>query len=428
MPQRDHFYSEQANEIMGMMPRWIIRWGITVIFVIFAGILIGCYFIKYPQTVTAPVVITTLNPPADLVARYEGRIDTIFIPDGQSVVRGQPVALLDNPADYLSVCLIESELKKSAGRDSRTTVNASWLEGEYSLGDLQNAYAAYQQICLAYRQYLNTDYIGHKKRLLEKQIAKNTDYYSQLLKQRRLLDRDMDFQEKSLRRDSLLYSQKVISSADYENSLREMLQKENSRIGFDATLTSTELSIMQTRQQLMELSMQQENESAEYERNLIQARQQLLTAISQWHEKYLLESPIEGRITYINYWSNNQRVQMGDRLASIIPADSLQVLGRMNIPSAGFGKVETGQTVNVKLNGYPYMEYGVLKGHIKSISAVPDGENGYVAEVAFPQGLVTTYRKELQFIQQMDGQAEIITKDMRLIEQFVQPIRAVFER
>ena len=55
------------------------------------GILLGCYFIKYPDTVEAPVVITTLNPPADLYARYDGLIDTLFVADEETV--GQTACL-----------------------------------------------------------------------------------------------------------------------------------------------------------------------------------------------------------------------------------------------------------------------------------------------------------------------------------------------
>ncbi|MDR3287369.1 MAG: HlyD family secretion protein, partial [Prevotellaceae bacterium] len=173
---------------------------------------------------------------------------------------------------------------------------------------------------------------------------------------------------------------------------------------------------------------QQDNETAEYERQLNQHRQQLITQIEQWKYQYLIETPIDGKITFINYWSNNQRVQTGERLASVIPSDSMQIIGRLYIPSAGFGKVEKGQTVNVRLNGYPYMEFGMLKGYIKNISAVPDAEKGYIAEVVFPDGLFTTYKKKLNLIQQMDGKGEIITKDMRLIEQFIQPVRALFDK
>ena len=32
MPQDSNFYSEEAQEILGKIPLWIIRWGITLIF------------------------------------------------------------------------------------------------------------------------------------------------------------------------------------------------------------------------------------------------------------------------------------------------------------------------------------------------------------------------------------------------------------
>ncbi len=41
--------------------------------------------------------------------------------------------------------------------------------------------------------------------------------------------------------------------------------------------------------------------------------------------------------------------------------------------------------------------------------------------------MTTTYKRELPMIQQMDGTAEIITDDMRLIERFVQPVVSLFK-
>jgi hypothetical protein len=49
------FHSEEVQEIMGRQPSWILRWGITVIFGLAAAIILGCYFIKYPQTVSADI-------------------------------------------------------------------------------------------------------------------------------------------------------------------------------------------------------------------------------------------------------------------------------------------------------------------------------------------------------------------------------------
>ncbi len=122
------------------------------------------------------------------------------------------------------------------------------------------------------------------------------------------------------------------------------------------------------------------------------------------------------------------------KLASILPEGTTEVIGRLQVPSAGFGKVQVGQMVHVKLNGYPYMEFGVLRGVIRLLSVVPEQvqtQNGaaivYYAEVLFPQGMKTSYNRELLMIQQMDGSAEIVTEDLRLIERFIQPIISLFK-
>lgn len=426
MPDREQLYSDEANEIMGRMPSWIIRWGITVVFAIFVGILLGCYFIRYPETVTAPIVLTTVNPPADLVVRYDGLIDSIYVRDGQYVKPGTVVAVIANPADYRVVEKIGRRLTASVRRPFTELVAGDWLDEEYELGALQAYYADFRSRCLDYRHYLAAGRIAEKRRLLEQQIAKNREYYDRLRLQHGYIREELRYERNSLRRDSLLMAEHVISSADYETSMRSMLQKQGSEAAFNATLASTELNIIQSEQQLIELAIQQEDEVAEYERSLSKSREELLAQIAAWKSTYVLEAPVGGRVTLINYWNGNQHVSVGEKLASIVPAERMEVLGRMHVPSSGFGKVEVGQGVNVKLNGYPYMEFGVMKGVIRTISAIPDGEKGYVVEVIFPNGMTTSYNKELMLIQRMDGEGEIITKEMRLIERFIQPIRALF--
>ena len=138
--------------------------------------------------------------------------------------------------------------------------------------------------------------------------------------------------------------------------------------------------------------------------------------------------------TFVKYWNKNQYINVGAKVASIIPTNDARIIGRIQIPSVGFGKVQVGQNVNIKLNGFPYMEFGVLKGKINSLSAVPEQiqtTNGnsivYMAEVSFEEGLKTSYNKDLPMIQQMDGTAEVITEDMRLISRFINPIISLFK-
>ncbi|MFM8832546.1 MAG: secretion protein HlyD, partial [Cytophagales bacterium] len=56
------------------MPGWLLRWGITLIFVLFLGLLAISWFIKYPDVIKATVVVTTNPAPINLVSRTSGKI------------------------------------------------------------------------------------------------------------------------------------------------------------------------------------------------------------------------------------------------------------------------------------------------------------------------------------------------------------------
>lgn len=434
MPQVNDIHCEEIQLIMGHAPSWVVRCGVTIIFCIFAITVIACYFIKYPQTVTAPILITTINPPSDLPARYDGLLDTVCVSNGDTVHAGDVIAIFSTSADYRDIVFVDSLLRGGDTIVYKHLVHTPWLEEQYELGELQSSWTDFIRKCRDYRDYLDIDYVGHKRRLLEAQVTKNTEYYEQLQMQRTLLATDLSYGSRMLERDSLLFSEAVISEADYEATIQDQLSKRNIQISFDATLTSTELSILKMRQQLVELALNSANEQAEYERVIEQSRQQLLADIAQWREQYVITSPIDGRVSLQQYWSCNQYVTKGEILASVVPEGKLTVIGRMQVSSANFGKVQAGQKVIVKLNGFPYMEFGVLYGKVHSIAEVPElhqTSNGinalYTVDVLFPSDLCTTYQCELPLIQQMDGTGEIVTEDMRLIEQFILPIVSLFK-
>ena len=88
MPERKNiegFHSEPVQEIMGTIPSWITRWGITVIFGVFVVFFIGCCLIRYPQTIVSPIVITSSIPPSRITARFSGLLDTVAVGNGGKV-------------------------------------------------------------------------------------------------------------------------------------------------------------------------------------------------------------------------------------------------------------------------------------------------------------------------------------------------------
>ncbi|MNY58537.1 hypothetical protein D3C86_1948840 [compost metagenome] len=87
-----------------------------------------------------------------------------------------------------------------------------------------------------------------------------------------------------------------------------------------------------------------------------------------------------------------------------------------------------GQRVNIRLANFPDREFGVLKGEIKNISLVPDKEGNLLIDVALPNGLKTSYNKQIAFQQEMKGNAEIVTEDLRLIERILYQFKSIFEQ
>ena len=427
---RASFHSEEVQEIMGRQPSWILRWGITVIFAIAAAIILGCYFIKYPQTVSADITLTSDYPPSDLAAKASGILDSVSVANGEKVGQGQLLALISSAARYEDIVYVERML--AAGEVVKVPAKESdryhALES-LRLGDLQRDWVDYLRTCSDYADYLRIDQIGKKKSLLASQIEQAKEYYGILERQRSMIAEEFAYEQKTLTRDSILFKKDVIAEAEYDNTVKAYISKKNSLAGFDASMSSAHLSRLQLEQQILELETQQTVELAEFERRLAQSKESLLGQIALWKEQYAIIAPYAGIVSLQNVWGRGQRVDAGDVIASIAPAGEMKVMGRLKVPSSGFGKVMVGQPVNIKLNGFPYLEFGILKGKVAAISSVPEETPGglaYTVDVELPGGLESTYRKKLPFVQNMDGSADIVTEDLRLIDRFVQPIRSLF--
>lgn len=423
-------HSEPVQEIMGTIPSWTIRWGITVISAVFALIVIGCCIIKYPQTITSTISIISTNPPAELESRYSGIIDTIAVVNGQTVQRGDLIALLRTPAEYEDILAAKSFVEQARDASPSEICDNKLFDTSLALGSLQDKWTELSSLSREYVQYNNLDQIGKRRSLISDQIQKNKEYYDVLLQQRVLIERDTKLQQLSMQRDSVLWDEGLSAQAEYEASQQTYISKLNNLTSFDASLKSTMLNSFMLEQSLNELEIQRQAEEDAFNLRFIRTLSELQAQMANWLETYAVIAPFDGTVSLQDFWGPGQHVNVGDILASVVPDMEMTVEGRIKVSSVGFGRIEKGQTVNVRLNGFPYIEFGILKGVISKISQVPektpDGSVVYNVEVAFPHGLISTYHKTFPFIHDMDGEAEVITQDQRLIAHFIEPIISLF--
>ena len=83
------------------------------------------------------------------------------------------------------------------------------------------------------------------------------------------------------------------------------------------------------------------------------------------------------------------------------------------MPIAGSGKVKPGLRATIKLDNFPFQQFGILTGRVQNISPVPQ-KDYYSVEISVNNTFETTYHKTIPFQQEMQGTANIITEDKRV--------------
>jgi multidrug resistance efflux pump len=412
-------YSEPVREIMGKPPRKIIRWGTTIMLLVFVLFILFAWLIKYPDTIPAPVEITTTNPPVTLVTKITGHIKTLFVKEREQVKAGQLVAVMETTASMNEIELLR-QIVDTVSKPETVLYKSLPLFSE--LGELQVYYGAFLKNLSDFNNYVTNDLYGSKITSLNDEINGIQEYISRLKVKEKLYFENQKIEEKKFKRDSSLYVGKVIPESDLERSHQALL-KENidlQQVRLDHATKTIELA--QKRQQLQEYHITKIDENEKYVSVLRESFLNLRAQIHLWENTYLLISPVEGVVSFTKYWSANQSVVKDEPVVSIVPLNTGSFLGRIELKMQRSGKVKAGQLVNIKLSGYPYLEYGMVRGVVKSKSLVPSGD-AYIIEIELPNGLTTLYGTKLEFNQNMQGTAEIITKDIRLLQKIVNPFR-----
>ena len=419
-------HSEAVQEILGRPPKWLIRSGITIITAVVAILLIGCRFIKFPEILQATITINADHLPAQIKARSSGRIDTLFVIEGDVVQAGSPLAIIENPANYEDVLLLKDVVLKDK-LDSLCMVTHN-----LQLGNIQDSYLSYLQTSNDLRFFVEKDYATELIVSRKKQIEVLEETLLNLGERNRVSADQLSLAKERFDIDSILFSEKAIAKTAYNESKKAFMQQRMSHQSLLNEYDNVKLSLLQSRQAVTELEQNKTEQLNAFDIRLKIARNQLETRIRQWEQDYLLTSPVEGAVALTKYWQRNQNIVSGEVMMSIVPIEASSYFGKLYLSQQGAGKVKTGQKVNIKLNDYPYMEFGFVQVDLSSISLVPYSDatlgNVYALEVGFPDSLITQYGTYIPYRPEMTGIAEIITEDLTVLDRLINPIKAVLKR
>lgn len=413
--------SESVQDILTKPPHWMIRWGNTLIFLILTMILLMSYFIKYPEFVAAPVVVTSQNPPERILSRTNSKIEKIFIKDHQEVNKDEILMVLQSTANYKDVL----KLKKLVDSINPGQIYQFPLQeaSRLKLGELQGDYNAFAKAFQDEKLFSSLQPYAPENVAADQGILETRSRMATTRQQLQLERAKLNLNRESYNRSLTLYNQGVISKTELENERIKFIQAEQNLQSISIQLSQMEESISNLNRTKSGASINSQKDKINYSSQTLQLFEQLRKSLKQWEQNYLIASSTNGIASFQQFWGENQFVKAGDALVSVLPKNKEAIVGRMSVPATNSGKIIQGQKVLIKLDNYRFQEFGIVEGKVQNIALTPDEEGNYYVDVILPKGLQTSYNKNLPFDKEMKGNAEIVTQDLRLIERFFYQMR-----
>ncbi len=417
----------ELEDMLGRVPGWITRNGMILFVILFALLLFGSWVYRYPDKKKARIMVTSVNPPADLKARASGKITGLFVVNNEQVNRGDVLAMIENPASYDDVVQLKESLEflDSLSIDE-VTEDLTELNNE-NLGTIQSHYSIFLKVYRDYMEFKRIDYHQRKIGTSRNELRTQREFTTSLSERSFTQDEAYNLANRQYNRYATLYEEGVVSQEDLEDSRQEMLTELNKRQEIISQLAENNISIARTENQIVELELRQQEEHSGIINTLEESYNNLKASITSWEQTFLLVAPVDGSVTFTTYWSENQNVQVGEKVLTIIPTESGSTIGKISLPLAGAGEVHEGDQVFIQFDNFPHLEYGMVKGYVKNISEVSD-DDFYTVEVELPNGLLSFYGIEIPFSQNMQGNAEILTDKKRLLTRVLNPIRSAISK
>jgi multidrug resistance efflux pump len=417
--------SEEVQDILTKIPHWIIRWGSLVVLVILLLLFLVSWMVKYPDIITTEITITTQIPPEKLVAKTSGKIQIILIDDKEIIYENTPLAVIENTANYKDVFLLKAITDTISLSNSKFPFEK--LQAA-QFGEIENSFAMFQKEYIA--SELNKQLQPYKVESSAQNFeAKQLRERLQLLEgQKEINQSELQLLKTDVERYEKLFKKGVISAQEIEKQRLIYLQAEKNYKSLLSSISQLKSSINELNRSSKTTVINESTTSINLERSVMQSFYQLKKAIKDWELNYVFRSSVKGTVSFLQIWSENQTINAGENMFAIIPSTEKGYIGKVRAVAQNSGKLKIGQKVNIRLANYPDREFGVIEGKLKTISLTPDKEGNLLLDIELPNGLQTSYNKQINFQQEMTGTADIITEDLRLLERLLYQFRDIFRR
>ncbi len=416
---------QEIDDLIGNPPGCLLRSGITVVALVVVTIIGLSAFIRYPDKVVATGMMTGDYPPIEHVNKVAGIIDKIYVKDGQVVEKDATIAYIQNTMNRNHLRQIEDFIRQYQNAAYMSDYVNFYCPKNLQLGDLTADYARLQLLFSEFQTTMRQSGVYQQIKTLEIEIQKTKQLACTLEKEKKYANEELALIEKDMGRDKYLHDEGVISELEKEEAEGALLRYQKQYNNLDIGIIQNTIKEEQLRLQIQQLSEERTNQLNTYHFNIQEVINRLQQQIEQWHETYYVRAEVPGRVVLHSNITQDIFVASNTPLISIISdRKNSEKYAKVTTPNRGIGKVETGDKAILKLDGYPYKEYGTITSVVATIAALPNrdatGKSYYELKIPLSDTLMTNYKKAIAYRPQSTLTAEIITKDKSLLERLLE--------
>lgn len=411
--------SEEVQEILGTPPGWLLRYGTLLFFLIIVLLFWLSYWIKYPDVVEHEIIISFNDPPIKMISPNSGYIDLIYASQNQKVKKGQLLVTFKTDADYQDVLTIYENLLKVKSLDINKLISIN-LDENIRVGEIQNSLLEFIEMQKQYSNQLKGDNVSFTKKDVQKQIVALESGVLYLINLKENISVQIDNIQIQLKNEEVMVKMDKLSQTELNKTRDKYIGLNSNLNATEAEIKDKQIKINTLKNELISINLGGEKGREIAELKLKDSFIQLKTKISQWIYTNLIISPSDGVLQIISgNLKADQYISKDEPLFIIIPSQSKEMRGIMNIPFTESGNIEKNQKVLVRLKSYPSAQYGILEGRVLNISKVAIELNNEMVSpinVNFQNGLITTKGYKISNEQELSGTGRIITKEKRFIQ------------
>jgi|TARA_E500000318_G_C3569462_1_gene217160 multidrug resistance efflux pump len=419
--------SDQVREILGKAPNWMIRSGSLLIFFIILLLILGSAVISYNEVIPGRIMITTNNPPINLKAKISGLLKKVNVEPNEDVVKGQVLAEIQNEADFEDVIYLESALRNDYNNIPTIDSLEYYFPLNLKLGEIQPVYlsflSAYQNLISSRiensKGYMKSLFINNQLIRLNEELKARTKQLSDI-------EEELIKLKNKLKNNKIPLSKKNIKPIKNRKTSTEYFELQKQQDVCLESIAHIQTAIINYEKILKNSEAPKAKILENSKKELEYVKNRLAVVIDKWRQDYLIVSPVNGSAVIFDIWSPYQNITIGETIFTVLPKNNKNIIGIVNLPIKKSGKAKIGQEVFIKLDNYPFEEWGSLRGKIENISKVPKhGEQSFYSLHISLEGLKTSLDKTIPFNPEMHGNIEIIVEELNLLQRIFYQLRIV---